>query len=120
MRQFNHNRKMTGLPAIDEFVKDNNIWILTFSDDVTVSLPSKVWLVETLKDAVRAQIQSLVIDLKATETIDSHWLKFLLDIQQECSAMNIQVVLQNPNHHLRHLFRIMQFDRMFLIDSKNQ
>jgi hypothetical protein len=50
---------MSGLPAIDEFVKDNNVWILTFLDDVTVPPPSKVWLVETLKDAVKAQIQSI-------------------------------------------------------------
>lgn len=110
---------MTGLPAIDEFVKDNDVWILTFSEDVTISLPSKVWLVETLKDAVEAQIQSLVIDLKATETIDSRWLKFLLDIRKECLLLNIQVVLRNPSHHLRHLFRILQVDRVFLIDSKN-
>lgn len=110
---------MAGLPTIDEFAKGNDVWTLTFSDDVTASPPSRAWLVEIVKEAVEAQIQSLVIDLNATRTIDSQWLKFLLDIRNECSIVNIQVVLQNPNQHLRQLFRIMQFDRVFLIEPKN-
>jgi anti-anti-sigma regulatory factor len=37
-------------------------------------------------------------------------------VRQEFARKKIQIVLRNPNEHLYHLLRIMQFNRIFIIE----
>ena len=62
----------------------------------------------------------LVIDLTAVEGLDSQGLRYLYDIQKQFSPNKIAVVLKNPNVHLQHLFRIMQFNRIFIIEFDDE
>ncbi len=64
--------------------------------------------------------RKLVIDLTATERLDSQGLHLLFNIYKEVSKNDIQIVLKNPNTHLHRLLRIMNFDRLFYIEFSNE
>jgi anti-anti-sigma factor len=69
-----------------------------------------------LENVIAAGAQKLVIDLTATDRIDSEGLRRLLYAQQDFAKQNVLMVLRNPNPHLRRLLRIMQFDLVFTIE----
>lgn len=106
---------MTKLTA--ELVHKDNQWTLKFIGEVDFATAQPMWLSGILDTIAKAQAQTLIIDLTATKLIDSQGLRLLLDIQKACSQHGIQVMLQNPNHHLHRLFRIMQFSRLFVIET---
>ena len=97
-------------------VQDGHNWILKLVGDVSISSTKPFWIVEILKEVTEGRLESLVIDLSGVEYIDSQGFKFLLDIQKAVTKEGIRVVLQNPAAHLRRLLRIMQFDRIFVIE----
>ncbi len=66
---------------------------------------------------VEAQAKKLIIDLAATEQFDSLGLQLLLLLYKQLAQRNIQVVLRDPNPHLRRVLRIMQFDRIFRVEA---
>lgn len=72
---------------------------------------------DLLKQLVGAGVKKLVIDLTATDRFDSHGLRLLLNAQKEFSREKVEIVLKNPNAHLKRLFQIMQFDRVFTIKT---
>lgn len=105
---------MTKLTA--ELVQQDDIWSLRFVGEVDSTTSRPIWLSDILDAIIRAQAQTLVIDLMVTQIIDSQGLRLLLDIQKACLRHGVQVVLQNPSNHVRRLFRIMQFGRLFVIE----
>jgi anti-anti-sigma factor len=71
-----------------------------------------------LQAVVAAGAHKLVVDLTATDRIDSEGLRRLLYAQQDFAKQNVEMVLRNPNPHLRRLLRIMQFDLVFPIETE--
>lgn len=69
-----------------------------------------------LKRLVQAGIEKLIIDLTEVETIDANGLRRLLRAKREFVEAGIQIILKNPNPHLKRLLRIMGFDRTFIIE----
>lgn len=104
-----------------ELIRDSEIWTLKLFGNVDSSTSHLMWFSDSstslLKELVQARVKILLIDLARTEFIDSQGLRLLLNAHKEFSKENIQIVLQNPNAHLKRLFRIMQFDRVFDIES---
>lgn len=98
-----------------ELEQDNHTWTLKLSTRASVHLADPSWLANILEQAIAANIQTLVIDLSAVATIDSRGLRALMHINRQLHQHNIQVVLTNPNNHLKRVFRIMQFERIFTI-----
>jgi anti-sigma B factor antagonist len=111
---------MTELTA--ELNQDNSgIWTLKLVGGIDTDTYQTMWIGHTsadlLKRLVAAKAQKLVIDLTATERIDSQGLRLLLNAHKEFSKEKIEIILKNPNPYLKRLFQIMQFDRVFSIDS---
>jgi anti-anti-sigma factor len=105
---------------ISALSRENDTWTMNLSGIIDTDSPDSGFSDQNaplLKELVQANAKRLLIDLTATESIDSHGLKLLLNAQKEFARRNVQIVLQNPNPHLRRLFRIMQFDRLFVIES---
>ena len=104
-----------------ELTRDSEGWTLKLFGNVDSSTSHLMWFNDSstslLKELVQAHVKKLLIDLTNTEFIDSHGLRLLLNAHKEFSKENIEIVLQNPNAHLKRLFRIMQFDRVFIIES---
>lgn len=101
--------------------RNNDTWTMNLVGNIELDSPDLMRFsdqdVSLLKELVQAGAKRLFIDLTATESIDSQGLRLLLNAQKEFARQNVQIVLQNPNPHLRRLFRIMQFDRVFVIES---
>lgn len=106
-----------------ELIRQNDSWILKLSGNVDSNTVHLMWSTDNstslLKELVQARVKKLLIDLKNLEFIDSHGLRILLNAHKEFSSENIQIVLQNPNFHLKRLLRIMQFDRVFVIEAND-
>lgn len=104
-----------------ELTRDSNAWLLKLKGHVDSSTAPLMWSTDNsdslLKEMSQAHIKKLLIDLTNVEFIDSHGLRILLNTHKDFSNENIQIVLQNPNPHLKRLLRIMQFDRVFVIES---
>jgi anti-anti-sigma factor len=90
--------------------QDNKEWVVAWGENQIHS----VWRPDTLLNL--SLDQTLVVDLTEVEYIDSQGLKFLLDLHKKLSEQNLTIILQNPTPHLRRLFRIMQFERIFEIE----
>jgi anti-anti-sigma factor len=110
---------MTKLTA--ELDRGNHTWTLKLIGSVDSGTAQHMWFYDSsaslLAELVRARAKTLFIDLLAAEAIDSHGLRHLLNAQKEFSRANVEIVLQKPNPHLKRLFRIMQFDRVFVVES---
>jgi anti-sigma B factor antagonist len=106
-----------------ELTRQSDVWILKLNGNVDSNSAHLMWFTDNgaslLKELMQAQVKKLLIDLTNLEFIDSHGLRVLLNAHKEFSSENIQVVLQNPNPHLKRLLRIMQFDRVFVIESND-
>ena len=92
-----------------------NIWTLRFPAHIHGSVDS--WVTNILEEMSDSQPQTLIIELTFTKTIDSKGLSLLLTLQKVLAEQQVNITLKNPNQHLRDLFRIMQFDRLFKIDQ---
>ena len=106
---------------VTEFLYDDHSnWHLTLPNRIN----AKEELDSILEEAKKQKVSVLVIDLVSLETIDSRGLGILLDVNKKFSEHNIDIELRNANQRLQRLFRIMQFDRIFLIKpyvyQKNQ
>jgi len=112
------NRPMTNLIA--ELARGDEAWTLKLIGSVDSGTTHLMWYTDSsaslLKELVQAQAKKLFIDLDRAESIDSHGLRLLLNAHKEFSKENIPIILQNPNPHLKRLFRIMQFDRVFVVE----
>jgi anti-anti-sigma factor len=99
----------------------DNTWTLKLIGGIDSDTHHFMWAAtssaDLLRKLVEAKAQKLWIDLAAAERFDSHGLRLLLNAQKEFSKEKIQIVLKNPNPHLKRLFHIMQFDRVFTIES---
>lgn len=104
---------------ITELTQDSYVWHLKLKGDLEARAYHQAWLADLARQAVQAQVQTLVIDLKNVDNVDSRGLKFLLDVYNEFSSHKIEVILQNPSAHLRRLFRIIQFERIFKIEDES-
>ena len=101
--------------------ESDNTWILALNGTVDSTTQDSVWpdndILTLLDNLVESGSERLVIDLTTVDRCDSHGLRLFLDAHRILSAKDIQIVLRNPNSHLQRLFRIMEFDRVFIIDS---
>lgn len=97
-----------------EFVQNDGSWTLKLVGDINAGT-SALWIPGILQKLEEAQARLLVIDLAAVENVDAYGLRLLLMLKKELFIRNIQVELQNPTPTLRRLFRILQFDRTFVI-----
>ena len=106
-----------------ELTRQSDVWILKLNGNVDLNSAHLMWFTDNgaslIKELTQARVTKLSIDLTNLEFIDSHGLRVLLNAHKEFSSENIQVVLQNPNPHLKRLLRIMQFDRIFVIESND-
>ncbi len=106
-----------------ELTRQSDVWILKLNGNVDLNSAHLMWFTDNsaslLKELMQARVKKLSIDLTNLEFIDSHGLRVLLNAHKEFSSENIQIVLQNPNPHLKRLLRIMQFDRIFAIESND-
>ena len=106
-----------------ELTRQSDVWILKLKGNVDTNTAHLMWFTDNsaplLKELMQARVKKLLIDLTNLEFIDSHGLRVLLNTHKEFSSENIQIVLQNPNPHLKRLLRIMQFDRIFVIESND-
>ncbi len=112
---------MTNLTA--ELTRNDDAWTLKLIGSVDSGTSYLMWYTDSsaslLKKLRQAKAKKLFIDLMAAESIDSHGLRLLLNAQKEFSKEDVQIILQNPNPHLKRLFRIMQFDRVFTVELDN-
>ena len=97
---------------ITEFLHDDH-------SNWRLSLPDKIeaieWLDCLLEEAITQEAKVLVIDLASLETIDSRGLRVLIEVNKKFSRHDIETELRHANQRLQRLFRIMQFDRIFII-----
>lgn len=106
-----------------ELTRQPDAWILKLNGHVNSSTAHLMWSTDgstsLLKEMTRARAKKLLFDLTNVESIDSHGLRILLNAHKDFSTENIQITLQNPNPHLKRLLRIMQFDRVFVVESSD-
>ncbi|MBE7469524.1 MAG: hypothetical protein DPW09_09290 [Anaerolineae bacterium] len=103
-----------------KLTRQNDVWCLKLNGNVDVATAHLMWSTDNsaslVKEMVQAKVKKLAIDLTGVDFIDSHGLRVLLNAHKDFSHENIQIILQNPNPHLKRLLRIMQFDRVFVIE----
>ena len=97
-----------------EFVQNDGNWTLKLAGDINART-NALWVPDILQKLEEVQARLLVIDLTAIENIDAYGLRLLLTLKKELFFRNIQIELQNPTPTLRRLFRILQFERTFVI-----
>lgn len=104
-----------------ELLKNGDTWHLKLVGYVNASTSHAMWTTDSsislLSQLLASQANRLVIDLSETKLIDSHGLRLLIDAQRKFSAESVPIMLKNPNAHMSRLFRIMQFDRLFTIET---
>lgn len=103
-----------------ELARNGDAWTLKLIGSVDSGTTHLMWFTDSsaslLEELVEANAKKLIVDLTHANAIDSHGLRLLLHAHKEFSEENIQIILQNPNPHLKRLFRIMQFDRVFTVE----
>jgi anti-sigma B factor antagonist len=106
-----------------ELTRRSDVWILTLHGNVDSNTAHLMWSADNsaalLKELTVARVKKLLLDLTDLDFIDSHGLRVLLNVHKDFSSENIQIILQNPNPHLKRLLRIMQFDRVFTIEPND-
>ena len=98
-----------------KLIVDGDTWILKVMGDVDTRTPKMLQFTEILEKLEKAQANSLTIDLSEAEIIGSPGLRLLLKAKRELSRKDIEIILNNPSSHMRRLFRIMQFEQIFVI-----
>ena len=94
-------------------------WTIALDNEANFIVTPSIWMADIIEQLEQNGVELLIIELAGVESIDSQGLKFLLDIHRDLSGRNIKMILQNPGPHLRRLLRIMQFDRIFTIETTN-
>ena len=100
----------------------HGIWILEIIGNVdceNFQLTSTIENSAIVKRLTEVQAQTLVVDLSAAEQFDSLGLQLLLVLHKQLASHHIQIVLRQPNAHLRRVLRIMQFDRVFRVEAED-
>ena len=95
-------------------------WRLTLGDDIDLETYRRLEQQEV--DAVcqtlfRAGAAKLIVDLTANKRLDSLGLQLLLLIYKKCAEKEVQMTLLNPSSQIRRILRILQFDRIFVIEQ---
>lgn len=96
--------------------QNGDVWTLKLRGEPRTSFCDSRWLIDVFQELSEVEIRSLVIDLAGIRAVDSQGLALLLDIQQSFARKQTQVVLRNLSADLRKSLRVMQFDRLFVID----
>jgi anti-sigma B factor antagonist len=106
-----------------ELTRRSDVWTLKLHGNVDSNTAHLMWSADNstalLKELTVARVKKLLLDLTDLDFIDSHGLRVLLNVHKDFSSENIQIILQNPNPHLKRLLRIMQFDRVFTIEPND-
>ena len=110
------NHKMNIHPLNDAQTE----WRLTLGDDIDLETYRRLEQQEV--DAVcqtlfRAGAAKLIVDLTANKRLDSLGLQLLLLIYKKCAEKEVQMTLLNPSSQIRRILRILQFDRIFVIEQ---
>lgn len=109
------NLQMEQAPNLmTEFIQKDSNWTLKLVGDIDAST-STLWVPGILRKLEKTHAQLLAIDLTEVENIDAYGLRLLLTLKKELFKRNIQIELRNPTPNLRRLFRILQFERTFVI-----
>lgn len=98
-----------------KLILDGDTWILKLIGSIDVRVPRVLQFSDLSDKLEQAQARSLTIDLSEAVIIDSSGLRLLLEAKKELVRKDIEVILYNPSAHMRRLFRIMQFDQLFII-----
>lgn len=96
----------------------NHVWVLRLLKDVDSRDFQFTWDTEAipmLQKLIQDHATRLVVDLTDTQQLGSPGLQLLVSIYRKLSKQNVSIILKNPNPHLQRLLRIMQFDRIFVI-----
>ena len=101
-----------------KLIQQNDIqWMIVLENEAIFTATPSIWFADIVEQLEQNGVELLIIELTGVESIDSQGLKFLLDVHRDLSGRDIKVILQNPGPHLRRLLRVMQFDRIFTIES---
>ena len=98
-----------------KLILDDDTWILKLIGTIDARVPRLLQFTELSEKLAQAEATSLTIDLSEAVIIDSCGLRLLLEAKKELVKKDIEVILYNPSAHMRRLFRIMQFDQLFII-----
>jgi anti-anti-sigma factor len=98
-----------------ELVQSENGVTLILAGEVNARTIPSIWVGKIFETLFQAGSEYLIIDLLAVERIDAYGLRFLLKMQKELAARDIQIILQNPAPSLRRLFTILKFDDTFTV-----
>lgn len=98
-----------------KLIMDGDTWILKLIGSIDSRVPKVLQFTDLADKLEKAEAKSLTIDLSEAVIIDSSGLRLLLEAKKELIRKDIEVVLYNPSAHMRRLFRIMQFDQLFII-----
>ncbi|MCB0155149.1 MAG: STAS domain-containing protein [Anaerolineae bacterium] len=98
-----------------DLIQRGDSWILYLPRQFPASPES--WVTAILNTVRQTHAQSLIIDLTNIETIDTRGLSLIITLQKVMAQEYIVIALRKPNRHLCDLFRIMQFDHLFIIDQ---
>jgi anti-anti-sigma factor len=105
---------------VTRLIRDaNSVWLLELIRPIEQELFFHIWAGEIeaiLKLLEQSEAQKLVIDLTATQEVDSRGLQFLCRMHKELAERNIPIILRNPSAHLRRVLRIMKYDQLFGIE----
>lgn len=103
-----------------ELIHFGGVWMLKLAGSTDDKDDHLTWLhdhrIELLQELTQVQAQELVIDLTATENLGSQGLVLLIGLHKEFSQHNIQLVLYNPQSYLSRILRIMQLDKLFVVE----
>ncbi len=72
--------------------------------------------VDRVRDELKTLDGSCVVDFSTLDYISSAGMGVLLGIQKRLSDTGHSLKLVNMNRHIREIFRIAGFDRVFLIE----
>jgi len=100
-----------------KIIKAKTRWTLKLGGELNASTAGLVQLAGLLSDMQQANAEQLVIDLAALSVIDAYGLGLLLNAKRDFANGDIQIVLKNPGPRLCCLFRIMQFEQIFTIET---
>jgi anti-anti-sigma factor len=99
---------------------DDGAWILEMSGDIdyrNFELAAVTKSQTILQRLIEAQTPKLIIDLASVGRFDCLGLQLLLLMYRQLAQCQVDLVLRNPSPHLQRILRIMQFDRLFRVET---
>ncbi len=104
-----------------ELIYDNkDIWLLKLIGTINPTNHHLLWHVDSYavlaKKVLETEAKTLIIDLTEVKRMDSQGLRHFYDLYRAFVSTDVQIILKNPSKHLKRIFHIVQFDKIFTIE----